>query len=135
MRLVILESPFAGNVEKNLVYLRRCLRDSLLRGEAPIASHGLYTQEGVLDDMIQDERMLGIEAGLAWLRVADVSAFYIDHGMSEGMLHGCRAAQRAGVPREFRRIGPNVFNEHHRRGTTGQAGTEVPASNEDAADR
>lgn len=44
MRLVILESPYAGNIEKNVAYARACVRDSLSRGEAPIASHLLYTQ-------------------------------------------------------------------------------------------
>lgn len=36
---VILESPYAGDVEKNIEYARLCLKDSLLRGESPIASH------------------------------------------------------------------------------------------------
>jgi hypothetical protein len=42
-----------------------------LRGEAPIASHLLYTQPGVLNDGVPAERAHGIEAGLAWLRAAD----------------------------------------------------------------
>jgi len=70
MKRVILESPYAGDtaedVERNLTYAREALRDSLLRGEAPIASHLLYTQKGVLDDRIREERALGIAAGLAW---------------------------------------------------------------------
>jgi len=66
MRRVIIESPFAGKGEtasermfeeyKNIRYLRACMRDCLLKGEAPFASHGLYTQEGVLDDTIPEER-------------------------------------------------------------------------------
>lgn len=36
MHLVILESPFAGNVKKNILYGRLCVRDSLSRGEAPV---------------------------------------------------------------------------------------------------
>ena len=47
MRLVILESPYAGDVAANVKYARRCVRDSLSRGEAPIASHLLYTQPGM----------------------------------------------------------------------------------------
>jgi len=43
-------------VEENLKYLRRCMVDCLKRGEAPYASHGLYTQEGVLDDTVSEER-------------------------------------------------------------------------------
>ena len=66
MKRVILESPYAGDVERNVAYARACLRDSLLRGEAPIASHLLYTQPGVLDDQIPEERQMGIDAGLAW---------------------------------------------------------------------
>ena len=85
MELVILESPYAGDVEKNEKYGRECLRDSLLRGESPIASHLLYTQPGVLNDLIPVERTLGINAGLAWKKVATKHVFYIDHGMSKGM--------------------------------------------------
>jgi hypothetical protein len=69
LRRVILESPYAGDIERNVAYARAAMRDSLLRGEAPIASHLLYTQPGVLDDQVSDERRLGIEAGLVW-RVA-----------------------------------------------------------------
>lgn len=39
MKLVILESPYAGDVCRNVDYARQCLRDCLLRGESPIASH------------------------------------------------------------------------------------------------
>jgi len=105
MKLVILESPYAGDVERNLEYLRACLRDSLLRGEAPIASHGLYTQPGVLDDQNPIERSLGIDAGLAWRRVAEKSVVYTDLGISSGMKYGIRAAEEAGVPVEYRSLG------------------------------
>lgn len=50
MILVIIESPYAGDVDRNLEYLRAAMRDCLKRGEAPFASHALYTQPGVLDD-------------------------------------------------------------------------------------
>jgi hypothetical protein len=84
LKLVILESPYAGDVERNIEYAKRCLCDSLNRGEAPIASHLLYTQ--VLSDDVEEERNLGINAGLAWSLVADYHVFYIDYGMSRGML-------------------------------------------------
>lgn len=104
MRLVILESPFAGDVEANTDYARACLRDSLARGEAPIASHLLYTQPGVLDDDIPEERSWGIDAGLAWRRVAEGSVVYIDRGISKGMEYGIKAARDAGLPVEFRSL-------------------------------
>ncbi len=103
-RLVIIESPYAGDIEKNVAYARRCVRDAVLRGEAPIASHLLLTQPGVLCDEIAEERTLGIEAGLSWLRVAEASCVYTDLGISNGMAHGIRAAVAAGVPVEYRTL-------------------------------
>lgn len=85
MRLVILESPFKGNVARNLRYARAAVRDCALRGESALASHTIWTQEGVLDDDKQEERDLGIECGLSWARVADAAVFYIDLGWSGGM--------------------------------------------------
>lgn len=105
MRLVIIESPYAGDVEANIKYARRCVRDSLSRGEAPIASHLLYTQPGVLDDDKPDERKWGIDAGLAWRAVAQASVVYTDRGVSSGMQYGIAAAERAGIPVEYRSIG------------------------------
>lgn len=87
-RLVILESPYAGDVERNVAYARAALADCLRRGEAPFASHLLYTQPGVLDDTITEERALGIEAGLAWGRVAEATVAYTDLGISRGMQAG-----------------------------------------------
>lgn len=105
MRRVILESPYAGDVERNVAYARRAVRDSLLRGEAPIASHLLYTQPGILDDTVPTERALGIAAGLSWRHVAEATVVYIDHGISGGMEHGIKLAREAGIPVEFREIG------------------------------
>jgi hypothetical protein len=105
---VILESPFAGDIERNIDYARKCVRDSLLRGEAPIASHLLYTQDGVLDDNIPEERKHGIDAGLAWKSVAEKHVFYIDYGMSRGMEYGLAYATENNIPIEKRTILNNV---------------------------
>lgn len=104
MKLVIIESPYAGDVEANVEYARRCVKDSLSRGEAPIASHILYTQPGILDDNIPEERSWGIDAGLAWRKVADVTVVYIDRGISKGMGYGIKAAEESGIPVEYRNI-------------------------------
>lgn len=103
-RLVIVESPYAGDIERNVAYARAALRDCLLRGEAPIASHLLYTQPGVLRDEIHEERQHGIDAGLAWGRVADATVVYLDLGISRGMTYGIDAAKAAGRPIEYRTI-------------------------------
>lgn len=102
MRLVIVESPYAGDIESNVLYARRAVRDALLRGESPIASHLLYTQPGILDDSIPAERQLGIDAGLAWRAVAHASVVYADLGISGGMQYGIDAARKSGRPVEIR---------------------------------
>ena len=111
MRLVIVESPYAGKVKRNTKYARMCLRDCLLRGEAPIASHLLYTQPGVLNDKILDQRILGINAGLAWGNKADATVVYEDYGISKGMLLGIEAAKAEGRPVEYRALGVNKENK------------------------
>jgi hypothetical protein len=100
---VVLESPYAGNVEANVAYARAAVRDSL-RGESPIASHLLYTQPGILSDGVPDERQLGIEAGLAWRFVAEASVVYQDLGITPGMRRGIEAAETAGIPVEYRNL-------------------------------
>lgn len=104
MRLVIIESPYAGNVPRNVAYARACVKDALRRGEAPIASHLLYTQEGILDDTVPAERELGIEAGLAWQLKADAVVMYLDLGLSKGMWHGVVEAIARGVKVECRML-------------------------------
>ncbi len=101
--LVIIESPYSGDVARNTEYACACLLDSLRRGEAPIASHLLHTQ--VLDDESPIGRHDGIEAGLAWYRVAEKCVVYEDFGMSRGMAEGMARARSHGVPVEFRRLG------------------------------
>ena len=105
MRLVDLESPFAGDIERNLRYARACMRDSIHRGEAPLASHLLYTQEGILDDSIPHERERGILAGKAWAELAELTVVYTDFGISSGMQFGIDHALRLGRPVEFRHFG------------------------------
>jgi len=104
MMLVVIESPYAGDVVLNKEYCRMCMCDSLARGEAPIASHLLYTQSGVLDDTIETERQQGIDAGLAWGAKADIVAVYTDLGFSPGMNQGIKAAKSNGITIVHRKI-------------------------------
>ncbi|MGL4757267.1 MAG: hypothetical protein ACRCXB_33360 [Aeromonadaceae bacterium] len=141
MRLVIIESPYAGGeqldltsltcyqqhsgmwvacdisgiygkgcsrsdalraaiIDRNTKYARRALLDSLERGEAPYASHLLYTQ--VLDDSTPEQRWHGLEAGWAWQSVVDAVVVYTDWGISVGMQ---AAIDSAKCPVEYRSIG------------------------------
>lgn len=105
MKRVVIESPFSGDIENNVLYARRALRDSLARGEAPFASHLLYTQEGVLNDELPHEREAGMEAGFTWMEQAEGVVVYMDLGLSKGMEEGIIRAALLGKPIEFRRIG------------------------------
>lgn len=102
MRLVIIESPYTGDIEANVAYARRAVRDCLLRGEAPIASHLIYTQPGIFSDEIPLERQFGILAHHAWIAKADASIIYADKGISAGMKQGLQVAQNLGKTVEYR---------------------------------
>jgi len=122
-RLVVVESPFAGapmlppgagrldiaaRVELHREYLADCLADCLRRGEAPFASHGLYTAIGntvVLDDDDPTDRAAGIAAGLAWGDLAAARIVYVDLGVSRGMLLGIARGRDLGQPIELRTLG------------------------------
>lgn len=108
MRLVILESPYAASnkhtVQEHEKYARMCVRDSLEKGEAPIASHLLYTQPDILNDSKPEERQWGIDAGLAWRKVAEASVVYTDMGISKGMQYGIDAAIASNIPVEYRKL-------------------------------
>ncbi len=101
-RLVIIESPYAGEVQLNVEYARAALRDSLARGEAPFASHLLYTQ--VLDDLVPEQRSQGIAAGFAWGQRAALHAFYVDRGISGGMRSALARVLDEGLAYEFRSL-------------------------------
>lgn len=105
MKLVVVESPYAGDVEKNVTYARACLAHCLKKGEAPFASHTIYTQAGVLDDNKPEERALGITAGFAWGAKADLRVFYVDLGWSNGMRAALTKYQLEGLPYTFRVLG------------------------------
>ena len=144
MRRIILESPFAGASRlpawmpgifhriarkhaehANVRYARACLRDALARGDAPLASHLLYTQPGVFNDDNPAERQWGIDAGLTWCPTASASVVYTDRGITEGMRSGIAAAQRAGIPIEYRSLTHATAGARAlaRPGTPARAGT------------
>jgi len=96
--LTIIESPFkpsdddvehyAGQytyaelMRHNIQYARMLLADALERGDAPFASHLLYTQ--VWSESVE-LRSAGIAAGLEWSHAAEQIVFGVDLGISSGM--------------------------------------------------
>jgi hypothetical protein len=101
-KLMIIETPFAGDRKVNEAFARACMLDSLKRGEAPFLSHLLYTQ--VLDDDIPEERSMGIEAGLAWGTAASATVVYDNLGISAGMEQGIARAHAEGRPVIYRTL-------------------------------
>ena len=102
MKLVVICSPYAGNVEAHVAYARKALRHSLELGEAPFASHLLYPQ--VADDSDPRERDQAMQAGLEWISVATIVVFYIDCGWSPGMLTELKAARLYARKTELRSL-------------------------------
>lgn len=113
MRRVIIESPYAGTLEiidRNVRYARAACADCFARGEAPWASHLLYTQPGIWRDEIEEERALGIEAGLVWGTAAAATVVYLDLGLSRGMEIGIRRARHDRRTVDLRLLPPDALH-------------------------
>ena len=81
--LTIIESPYAGEFERNRIYLGRAIRHAISLGEVPFASHGFFTW--VFDDRDPASRKLGIQLGYYFWPHAEKVVFYMDYGESNGM--------------------------------------------------
>lgn len=113
--IVIIESPYAGDIEKNVAYAWMCLKDSCIRGEAPFASHLLYTggghagfareaAGGTSDPKHWMSREEGLRRCESFRAAATKTVFYTDMGWSSGMIRAREAAERLGHPTEERKL-------------------------------
>lgn len=102
MKLVIIESPYAGNRNANIEYAKACLLDSIRRSEAPIAFHLLYPL--VMEDSDAAERALALDMSFRWYKCASLIAVYTDMGVSPGMLRGIETGHKFGLEVEHRRL-------------------------------
>lgn len=104
MVTIVIESPYRGkslyDTERNKRFAKLCMRHSIDLGEAPFASHLLYTQ--CLDDDIKEERETGIKLRLVWGMAARKVAVYTNYGVSEGMQYGISYWKELGKEIEFR---------------------------------
>jgi hypothetical protein len=83
--LVCVESPYAGNIERNTLYLKHCLTEVIkYYNENPYASHAFLVN--CLDDSIEGERARGLVYSRQWGLKADKRIFYVDFEMSGGMV-------------------------------------------------
>lgn len=114
-RPVIIESPFKGTdsvtEDEHRAYLERCIKECILRGETPYASHKMLTD--ALDDSDPGQRRIGINAGLAMaeclLKTGKAyPVFYVDYGMSDGMKLAEEKYRKMDVTYFSRTIGKNA---------------------------
>lgn len=122
VQVVLLESPFSGNIQRNVAYTQRAMADSRQRNEAPIITHLLWTQHHEkADHFVSDYDPkytlpnLGRESALEQLkairrRVHKV-VFLVDYGYSNGMKHGLEHCKKEGIPYEERKLGNTEEDE------------------------
>lgn len=107
---IVIESPLSApdrdGIERNKDYAKRAVVDSLRRGEAPYASHLLFDQPGILNELLPEERELGMQCGFIWGAAADKVAVYADYGISGGMRRGIDMAEKRGIMVEYRYLEP-----------------------------
>jgi hypothetical protein len=126
---VVIESPYSGDIEANVEYALECMRDSYTKhGEAPIASHLLYTRfpqsgigaytyqyNGHVADTDLVARAHGMNCGFAWNEHADYAVVYIDRGITKGMQAGIDASK---IPVIYR----SLFHKTKLYGLVGRSG-------------
>ena len=81
MKKVYICAPLAGDVEKNLERVKRYTRYALMCGTAPVVPH-FYAL--CLDDNNQEERDIGLAAGLGMLWFCD-ELWVFGQKITEGM--------------------------------------------------
>ncbi len=94
MKKIFICSPYRGNVRKNVRAARSYCRKAALLGFIPIAPHLLFTQ--FLDDCVESERNLGIEAGIALMKTCE--SVWVFGEPSQGMLTEIALAAICGIP-------------------------------------
>lgn len=87
MRIAYICSPYRAedpaDIRRNVNYARELTKLALYQGYAPICPHLYLTQ--VLDDSNEEERAIGMSAGLDLLDASSVVIVGNRYGISEGM--------------------------------------------------
>lgn len=118
-KIVLIESPYSGDIPRNIAYAQRCMYDSRMRGEITLATHLLWTQHHLAPQHFvsdYDEKYevpnCGRDVSLQQIcalremiqREGGKVVFYIDYGYSSGMTHGLEHCKRNNIPYEERRL-------------------------------
>lgn len=113
MECVFLESPYSGDIDRNLRYVRFCKYDAWARGEFAYASHDDMTQHPAKTDFFvsdYDDKWTvfsrdGAIAGANSMRkICAKTVFYTDLGVSNGMKKAIEYCKDNELPYEERKI-------------------------------
>jgi hypothetical protein len=116
--VVFLESPYSGDIKANVEYALACATHSyMVKGECPIALHLLLTKlphgEFVPDNTPELKgREHGLQCCRATRQKCDKVVFYIDKGMSPGMLRAREECIEDGCEFELRYLYPEKEDSH-----------------------
>ena len=91
-------SPYRGTpeqIKRNKEYARELTRAAILNGFIPVTVH-LYLTEA-LDDTIEEEREVGVEAGKEILKHCKYMLCGTRYGISEGMTAEMELGQQLGI--------------------------------------
>lgn len=101
--IVIVESPFRGDLVKNVLYADCLMFDSIERGEIPMLGHLLYPR--VLDDDFEEDRALGIECHIAHILRSDYMVVGMDLGEPTVGMRAAIDVAEGTIRIEYRRLG------------------------------
>ena len=104
MKLLYICSPYratdAETLQRNVEYAKALTRTIFLRGDCPVTPHLYMTQ--CLDESIEEEREIGLGAGMNILRRCDGIVVGMKYGISEGMAAEIQCAKDGGMMIEYR---------------------------------
>lgn len=102
-KLIYICSPYRAEndviMQRNIDYARELTRSVLLQGGVPVTPHLYMTQ--CLDESVEGERKIGLEAGTEILRRCDVVVVGVKYGISEGMAAEIQCAKGNGILIEY----------------------------------
>ena len=94
-KLVYIASPYAGDVQENILAAQNACRYAMAQGAVPIAVHLMYPQ--FLDDSSPGDREAGLQMGIRVLKACD-ELWLCGDRISAGMQRELDAAVQLGIP-------------------------------------
>jgi hypothetical protein len=106
-KVVMIESPYSGDLDRNVRYLGICMADAgVLYGECPYASHAYMTQHPRARGFF-----VSIERSQWMWHRCDATVFYTDRGWSRGMTAARDYCLIHKLPYEERRVNVAKLSE------------------------